>query len=60
MSLIIRRTALIVIPKFGTVKVSPKGGRRVAIDAPLSLDITDRKGRPLSQRKRVAKKRDSD
>lgn len=54
MALWIRRTALIPVPGHGTIKVVPKGGRQVTIDVPLSLEIVDKRGRPVSQRKRLA------
>jgi len=58
LSLYIRRTAFVLVPGHGTIKIAPKGGRNVTIDAPLSLDIVDKKGRPLSQRrKRLPKDR---
>jgi len=55
MSLYIRRTAIIVVPGHGRIKIVPRKGRgRLAsIDAPESLEIVDRKGRPMvANRKR--------
>ena len=56
MGLYVRRTAFAVIPGIGTLKIvrKPKG---VEITAPPSVEIVDRKGRPLSynRRKKVDK-----
>ncbi len=53
MGLHIRRTALIVVPGHGTVVITPNSGKQTTkIEAPESLDITDRKGRPMSQKRK--------
>lgn len=51
MALDIRQTVLIPIPKIGTIKIVPHGGRKVSITAPQSLDILDSRGRPLDRRR---------
>lgn len=59
MALFIRRTALIPVPGVGTIKVVPHGGRNVSITAPEALEVTDKKGRPMSANrgKRLTSKR---
>lgn len=52
MGLETRRSVRIPVPGHGTIKIVPQGGRRTIIEAPQSLEITDRKGRPLSAVKR--------
>lgn len=52
MALDIRRSALIPVPGHGTIKIVPHGGRKVSIEAPESLEITDRKGRPMAKNRR--------
>jgi hypothetical protein len=51
MALFFRRTILISVPKHGTIKIVPHGGRKVSIEAPDSLYITDKKGRPLARKR---------
>lgn len=52
MGLETRRSVRIPVPGHGTIKISPQGGRKNMIEAPQSLEITDRKGRPISTMKR--------
>ena len=54
MALDISRTALIPVPGHGTIRVIPKGGRNVSIDAPMSLTILVTKER--AQRKKRKKR----
>ena len=54
MALFTTRTMLLIIPKVGTIRVTPQGGRKISIAAPESVEITDRKGRRLDMnRKRL-------
>jgi hypothetical protein len=50
MGLFVRRTAFVLIPGHGTIKIvrRPKG---VEVTAPERLEIVDRKGRPLNRNK---------
>lgn len=52
MGLETRRSVRIPVPGHGTIKIVPQGGRRNIIEAPQSLEITDRKGRPIGGGKR--------
>lgn len=53
MGLHIRRTAMFNVPGHGTVIITPNAGRKTTkIDAPESLDITDKKGRPMSHKRK--------
>lgn len=52
MGLYIRRACLILVPGHGTIKIVPQGGRNVSVTAPLSLEIVDKRGKRLADRRK--------
>jgi hypothetical protein len=52
MGLFVRRTALLHAPGCGVIKVIPRGGRDVEIIASDKVEITDKKGRPMTHNRR--------
>jgi hypothetical protein len=53
MALKTTKTVLIPVPGYGTIRITPQGGRVVAIAAPEALEILDRQGRQLERSRKT-------